>query len=102
MGHSHQGVILFKEHRSPNDTKCDRIIQKSKDRNIAIRFNNHNVIVHFSFHQWHWIESPNIYEEATVYQAPGLALGIRVNKKAIVKSLQRLKSTISSHMQVHN
>lgn len=99
MDHGHQGVILFKEHRSPSDTKCNRIIQKRKDRNLAISnlaTNNHNVIGNFSFHQWQWVESPNIYEESTVYQAPGLALEIRVNKKAIVKSLQSLKSTISS------
>lgn len=101
MGHGHQGVVLFKEHRSPNGTKCNRIIQKIKDRNIAIRFNNHNVIGHFGFHQWQWIGSLNIYEEATVFQTPGLALGIKVNKKSYHQVLQSLKSTISSHIQVH-
>ena len=92
-GQGHQGIILFSEHAVPNGVKCSGIILESKGRNVFIRFNNDDVIDYFSLRQLQWTKSLNIYKAATMYQALGLTLGIRVNKKDIVRSFPILKSS---------
>lgn len=91
MSQGPQGIRLFEEHKSTLSMKCNRIIHKSKVRNVSIIFINDNVIDPFSLYHLQWIESPNIYlfiyfestniyEAGTIYWSLGLELRIRVNK----------------------